>query len=121
MKTKGFDIRERTLKYAVRIVRLVRRFPKDSCGIVLGNQLIRAGTSIGANMEEADGASTRKEFFHRVSISRKEAKETRYWLRVISATELLDATGHASEVESLIEEATEIVNILSAIIKKNDQ
>jgi four helix bundle protein len=63
----AFDIRERTKKFAVRVISLVKKLPKDVAGYKLGDQLIRSGTSIGANMEEADASPTRKDFFHKKS------------------------------------------------------
>ncbi|MEM4655152.1 MAG: four helix bundle protein [Thermosphaera sp.] len=116
--TKKFDIKDRTLEFAIRIVKLIRKFPKDSAGMVLGTQLVRAGTSIGANMEEADGASTRKDFFNKVSIARKEARETRYWLKVVVGSELLNHPSNINEAKDLVEESTELVKILSSIISK---
>ncbi len=113
-----FDIKDRTLDFATRIVRLTRLFPKDTGGMVLGKQLLRSGTSIGANLEEADGASTRKDFFNKISISRKEARETRYWLKLTINSELLRSPTNIEETESLIEESTEIIKILSSIIKQ---
>lgn len=80
---------------------------------MLRTQLVKSGTSIGANVEEADGAVTKRDFINKMAIARKEAKETKYWLRLIAGkyikTELL---------EEDIKEAQEIINILSAIINK---
>jgi len=69
-------------------------------------------------MEEADGASTRKDFFNKVSIARKEARETRYWLKVVIGSEILNHASNIEEAKKLIEESTEIIKILSSIIKK---
>ena len=113
-----FDIKDRTLDFAIRLAKLIKKFPKDSAGMVLSRQLIRAGTSVGANMEEADGASTRKDFFNKVSIARKEARETRYWLKVVLGSEILNHASNIKEANELIEESTEIIKILSSIIKK---
>jgi four helix bundle protein len=106
-----FDIKERTFLFGVRIVRLVGRLPKTVAGIEIGRQIIRSGTSVGANVEEADAAESRRDFIHKMSIARKEARETRFWLRVILAAELL-----VDEVRSLEQESDELVRILSAII-----
>jgi four helix bundle protein len=117
-----FDIRERAKKFAIRIVKLVKKFPRDISGHELGKQLIRSGTSIGANLEEADAASSRKDFLHKVSISYKEAKETRYWLEVILNSELFNHQSNIKEAESLHQEAEELCKILFSIInpkKKN--
>lgn len=111
-----FDIRERSKKFAIRIVNLVKKFPRDIPGRELGRQLIRSGTSIGANLEEADAASSRKDFLYKVAISYKEAKETRYWLEVILNSKLLNNQTNVKEAELLQKEAVELSKILFSII-----
>ncbi len=106
-----FDIKERTFLFGVRIVKLVNVLPRSIAGIEIGRQVIRSGTSIGANVEEADGAESKKDFIHKMSIARKEVRETRYWLRIIQ-TSLLDN----AEVADLIQESDQLVRILSRII-----
>ena len=82
-KRRGdFDIQERTFRFAVRVVRLVERLPRDGAGLVVGRQVARSATSVGANVEEADGAESKRDFIHKMSIAHKEARETRYWLRI---------------------------------------
>ncbi len=107
-----YDIKERTFLFGVRIVRLANGFPRTTAGFEMGRQLIRSGTSIGANVEEADGAESKKDFIHKMSIARKEARETRYWLRLVEAS-LLD---NNDEVADLIQESDQVVRILSKII-----
>ena len=111
---KPFDIKERTFEFGVRIVRLVNTLPRTVAGIEVGRQLVRSGTSIGANVEEADGAESKKDFIHKMGIARKEARETRYWLRIVRATDL---SKDAQEVNYLLQESDELVRILSTIIK----
>jgi len=106
-----FDIKERTFLFGVRIVKLVNVLPRSIAGIEIGRQVIRSGTSIGANVEEADGAESKKDFIHKMSIARKEVRETRYWLRIIQIS-LLDN----AEVADLIQESDQLVRILSRII-----
>ena len=106
-----FDIKERTFLFGVRIVKLVNVLPRSIAGIEIGRQVICSGTSIGANVEEADGAESKKDFIHKMSIARKEVRETRYWLRIIQ-TSLLDN----AEVADLIQESDQLVRILSRII-----
>ena len=84
-----FDIKKRTFLFAVRIVQLVGRLPRTVAGIEIGRQLLRAGTSVGSNVEEADGAISRKDFVNHTRIARKEARESRYWLTLIDAAGLL--------------------------------
>lgn len=112
-----FDIRERTKKFAIRIVILVKMFPRDIAGQQLGKQLIRSGMSIGANLEEADAAPTRNDFFHKVTISYKEARETRYWLEIVLETKLLNNPKNIQEAEFLMKEAIELSKILFSILK----
>lgn len=70
-----FDIRERTFLFGVRIVKFVRTMPRDVASVELARQLLRAGTSVGANVEEADAAESKKDKIHKLSIARKEAKK----------------------------------------------
>ena len=111
-KSIPFDIQKRTFLFGVRVIKLVGKLPRTVAGIEIGRQLIRAGTSVGSNMEEADGAISKKDFVNHVRIARKEAREARYWLALTEAAALL----HDLEVQALIQEANEIVRILSSII-----
>ena len=109
---KTFDIKERTFEFGVRIVKLVGTLPRTVAGIEVGRQLVRAGTSVGSNTEEADGAVSRKDFVNHIRIARKEARESRYWLRMIAAAGLLDDPA----IDALVAEAGELVRILSGIV-----
>ena len=86
--------------------------------MILAKQLIRSGTSIGANMEEADGASSKNDFINKVTIARKEARETVYWLQLIKKAELVHHKDNLLQLDDLINEAGEIKRVLSAIIIK---
>ena len=83
------EIQERTLAFGIKIIKYIDRLPKTVAGAVLAKQLIRSGTSIGANMEEADGASSKNDFINKVTIARKESRETWYWLKLICKAELV--------------------------------
>ena len=90
----------------------------ENDGIVtatLMKQLLRSGTSIGANVEEAQGSESKRDFVHKYSIAVKEARETHYWLRLLASTEILPG----SRLEPLTNEANELVAILTTICKKN--
>lgn len=113
-----FDLQKRTLNFSTQIVRLLKILPKDTAGIVLGKQLIRSATSIGANLEEADAASSRKDFFYKISICLKEAKETKYWLNIIISAQILNNEDIVQSVKNLLQEATELSNIFYSITKK---
>ncbi len=110
--SKGQDIRDRTFRFGVRIVKTANRLPRTAAGFKLADQVIRSGTSVGANVEEADAAESRKDFVHKMSIALKEAQETRYWLRIIISSELLID----EETKTLLKESDELVRIINAII-----
>lgn len=115
------QIQERTLEFGVKILKFVNNLPKTVGGSVLAKQVIRSGTSIGANMEEADGASSKADFANKVTIARKEARETRYWLYLIKKADLIHDQRHLKELEVTIQESHEIVLILSAIIRNTKE
>ncbi len=106
-----FDIKKRTFLFGVRVIKLVGKLPRTVAGVEVGRQLIRAGTSVGSNVEEADGAVSRKDFVNHTRIARKEARESRFWLALIDAADLL----RDPEVLALIQEAGELPRILSKI------
>jgi four helix bundle protein len=108
-----FEIRERTFLFAVQVVKLVRRFPRSLDAVEIGRQLLRAATSVGANVEEAHGAESQRDFVHKMGIACKEERETRYWLRLVKTAMLDD-----NEVEPLLQESDELVRILSSIVTK---
>ena len=108
-----YDIRERTFQFAVRVLRAIRQLSNDQASRVVAYQLAKSATSVGANVEEADGAESKKDFIHKMSIARKEARESRYWLRIVRAA-ILDN----DEFTALEQEGDELTRILSAIISK---
>ncbi len=110
---KDRDIVDRTYNFALRIIKLVSSLPANKICDVIGRQLLRSGTSIGANMEEAQAAYSKKEFCNKVGISHKEARESNYWLR------LLKDSGQIKEalIEDMIRESEEIIKILFSIGK----
>ena len=109
-----YDIRERAFRFAIRVIRASRRLPHDTTARVVVQQLVKSATSVGANIEEADGAESSRDFVHKTSIARKEARESRYWLCIIRATFLDD-----DELVSLEQESDELTRILSAMIIKS--
>ena len=115
---KSYDLDKRLYDFALKIVNLVRMLPKETAGWELGKQLLKAGTSIVANYEEAKGAFSRNDFIYKISISFKEARETNLWLRLIRDSNLVPR----SKIEDLIKESGEIRNILGKSVqtaKKN--
>ena len=104
----------RTFAFAKDIVALCRRLDQ-SPGVsrTLANQLLRSGTSIGANVEEGQASQSRADFVAKYSIACKEARETNYWLRLLVAS----AIGDRESVERLVDESNQLISILTAIIK----
>lgn len=103
------DIRERAFEFAVRIVKVCQFLDEQpGVGRTLGKQLIRSGTSIGANLEEAQAGQSRADFISKNAIALKEARETHYWLRLLSAADILPA----SRIQSLQSEAEETPGII---------
>ncbi|OGK31156.1 four helix bundle protein [Candidatus Roizmanbacteria bacterium RIFCSPHIGHO2_12_FULL_33_9] len=113
--TKKYDLEDRTYNFA-RIVRdFIKKLNRTNSNVIYISQLIRSSSSIGANFIEASEAISKKDFFHRIKICRKEAKETRYWLM------LVDIDGNLTlqkESNKLIQEANELMKIFGAIVSK---
>ena len=80
---KKYDLEERTAKFGENIIEFVQRLEKNEINRPLMSQLVRSSTSVGANYMEADGAESKKDFVHKIAICKKEAKETKHWLRMI--------------------------------------
>ena len=105
-------IPERTFRFGVAILKLSSDLPKNSQGFSISNQIIRSGTSVGANVEEAQNAGSKKEFIRGMTISLKEARETLYWLRLIGEVNLIDLNN-----SGVMGECIEIIKILTSSIK----
>lgn len=80
-------IDKRSFEFGLRIVHLVNRLPRTTAGFAVGNQLIRSGTAIGANIQEAMGGHTKSDFTYCMNIAKKEARETKYWLKIIAGSD----------------------------------
>jgi four helix bundle protein len=106
------DLGERLLVYAARIVKLVASLPKTPVGRRIGDQLLRSGTSVGANYEEAQGAESKADFTHKLQIALKELRESRYWLRLLAVSETIPP----HRLEEIINEATQLRAILSKAV-----
>ena len=99
--------------FGLEIIRLTKVLPKNYENVVLIKQIIRSATSIGANIEEALGSNSKKEFIHSMNIAKKEARETIYWLKLISDVN----PGIREKLQSLLNENDEIIRILTKIVK----
>ena len=108
---KVYDLEERTSRFGETIIAFAKMIPHNVVTIPLIGQLVRAGTSVGANYCEADDAVSKKDFRHKVSICKKEARETKYWLRMIAAAE----NSTKQEGRILWQEAKELHLIFSSI------
>ena len=108
------DLPERTFQFAKRVVKLCR-FLDEKPGVsrTLANQLLRSGTSIGANVEEGQAAQSEADFISKYSIACKEARETHYWLRLLTASEIC-TSDRLAELET---ECNELIAILTTIVK----
>ncbi|MFA5001305.1 MAG: four helix bundle protein, partial [Candidatus Paceibacterota bacterium] len=111
---KVYDLEERTHRFGEKVVIFAKKIPKDSVTLPLISQLVRAGTSVGANYCEADDAESGKDFVHKIGIAKKEARETKHWLGlvVVAEPELKEI------VQPLFQEATELNLIFNAINHK---
>lgn len=109
------DICDRTYAFAIEVIHFVKRLPKETTTFVLGKQLVASGTSIAANIEEAQGAFSKDDFIYKMQIAFKEALETNLWLRMFRDAKL----SADNSLDSLIKESSEIKKILSAIVKNS--
>ena len=109
-------IQNKSYQFALRIIKLCL-WLKDSKHYELSSQLFRCGTSIGANVEEALGGHTKKDFLHKMNIATKEARETNYWLRLLQDSGILSE----SQADSITKESNELVKILTSIVKTGQE
>jgi four helix bundle protein len=112
---KPFDIAERAFEFGIAVLDLSENIPTSKIGNRIADQLIRSGTSIGANLEEATAGSSRADFINKVIIALKEARETHYWLRVVKRKKLAPL----ALVDPLLKESEEIKKILGSIASKS--
>ncbi|HXW15099.1 MAG TPA: four helix bundle protein [Terriglobia bacterium] len=108
------DIRKRVYAYALRAIRVYRYLQKrrDGAGWILGKQYLRAATSIGANIEEAQASESRADFAHKMGIAQKEARESLYWLRLIADSHVASN----SLFRELTQETNELIAVITAIV-----
>ncbi|MFP9115488.1 four helix bundle protein [Flavobacterium sp. RHBU_3] len=106
-------VRDKSYAFAIRVVNAYKFLCEQHKEYVLSKQLLRSGTSIGANIEEAIGAQSRKDFLAKLSISYKEARESQYWIKLLRDTNYLSG----EQSESLLEDAEELLRIIGTIQK----
>ena len=114
--SKPYDLEERTFLFAKEVALFCKKLPSWLSNSEYSKQVVKASGSVGANYIEANESLGKKDFSMRVKISRKEAKEAAYWLRLIRET---NVNGFDNEAESLFNEAVELKEIFSAIVEKS--
>ena len=112
---KHYDLEERTEGFAKEVIGICKKLPKTTVNMELVSQVVRSAGSVGANYIEANEALSKKDFANRIKICRKEAKESRYWLRLILSANSEFEKG----IRALMQESTELMNIFGAILKKS--
>jgi len=118
MNQPKHDLPERTFNFARRIVHLCQMLDQTpGVSRTLANQLLRSGTSIGANVEEAQAGQSRPDFINKLFIACKEARETHYWLRLVAATELIPEP----RLTELLDEANQLIAILTTVIRRTKE
>ena len=117
MKMRANPIEEKSFAFSVRIVRLHKHLTQKQHEFVLSKQILRSGTSIGANISEAEFAQSKADFYSKMSIALKEASETYYWLRLLHAGEYLSD----SEFESMGKDVNELIRLLISICRSAQQ
>ena len=110
-------LKDRSYNFALRIIKLTQKLPKNIACDSLAKQLIRYATSLGANVEEAQDCFTKKDFTHKMSLAIKDARESKYWLNLVKDTALL----YDQEVNQLIQEAEELSRKLKYIEKTSEK
>lgn len=112
---KNNPIKERSFKFALSIIKLYKKLQGQN-EFIISKQLLRSGTSIGANIEEATAAQSKKDFLHKMSIASKEARETSYWLRLLKDGDLIKIS-----VDEYLDEINQIIKIITKIVKTTSE
>lgn len=111
---KKNNIKRKSFEFSIRIVNLYKHLIENKKEYIMSKQLLKSGTSVGANISEAENAESKKDFIHKMTISQKEINETIYWLELLYRTEYLSQ----KQFNSLNKDAIEIIKILTTIILK---
>ena len=114
--SKQYDLEDRTFEFAQRVRAFVKKVHRSLANMEDSKQLVRASGSVGANYIEANDSLSKKDFVMRIKICRKEAKESRYWLKLIDTR---DESAQEKERGYLVKEASELMNIFGAILSKS--
>lgn len=111
---KPEDIKVRTFRFALSIISVAESLPDTKPATVIAKQLVRAGTSVGANVEEAVAAHSREDFVYKMNIALREARETSYWLRIVKTKGWV----RLQTIDPVLDESEQIMKILGAIVSK---
>ncbi len=113
----GNVVRDKRFRFAVRIVRMAQHLRRQHSEFVLSKQVLRSGTRIGANVEEALAGQSRKDFIANMAVASKETRETIYWIRLLKETEYLDERS----ADSLLQDCGELKKLLTSIVKSSQE
>jgi four helix bundle protein len=116
MKKTGNVVVDKSKVFAIRVIRLYQHLQKEKNEYVISKQLLRSGTSIGANVKEGIRGQSTKDFRSKMSIALKEASESEYWLELLVETDYIDR----KQFESMDDDCVELIKILTAILKTSD-
>lgn len=108
-------IQKKSFEFSLKVISLFRELKKEK-EFIISNQLLRSGTSIGANVVEASAAQSKRDFIAKMAISSKEARETKYWLRLLKESQLTQI-----DVKSLLLDIEELIRILTSIVKTSQR
>jgi four helix bundle protein len=115
VETKPNVVKDKSFGFALKIIELSASLKKGN-NYEIASQILRSGTSIGANVEEAQAAQSKRDFVSKLSISSKEARETKYWLRLIKESKITN-----KEVDDLMKDCDELISLLTKIVKTSSQ
>ena len=114
---KNNIVLDKSFEFAIRVVNLYKHLCDSKKEYTLSKQLLRSGTSIGANINEAQAAQSKKDFIAKMSIASKEARESKYWIELLIKTDYLDKD--SKHTQSLLDESYELIRLLTSIIKSS--
>lgn len=115
-KTQIYDLHKRIFTFVIDVINTCNKLQDNRINNVFVGQLIRSSSSIGANYEEADGSESKKDFIYKMSVVKKEAKETKYWLQLLKQ---LHHSHNELNFDTLIDESEQLIRIISSIIIKS--
>ena len=116
---KNNIILDKSFDFAIRVIKLYKHLCDDKKEYILSKQLIRSGTSIGANINEAQAGQSKRDFIAKMSIASKEARESKYWIDLLIKTDYLNI--NENHVKSLLNDIEEIVKLLTSIVKSSQE